>query len=100
MDLLKRLAKKLNFSFVVHLSEDGSYGSLRRVSALFTWSNYRPWLLKKKTFHKTLGIEAQRARAHSFDLKSKNRALFFPKSLLASHPDPLSLFHPFRYFHP
>lgn len=34
MDLLKRLAKKVNFTFDVHLSEDGSYGSLRRVSAL------------------------------------------------------------------
>lgn len=32
MDLLKRLADKVNFTFEVHLSEDGSYGSLRRVS--------------------------------------------------------------------
>ena len=32
MDLLIRLAKKVNFTFDVHLSEDGSYGSLRRVS--------------------------------------------------------------------
>lgn len=32
MDLLKRLAKKVNFTFDVHLSEDGSYGSLRRVN--------------------------------------------------------------------
>ena len=32
MDLLNRLAEKVNFTFDVHLSEDGSYGSLRRVS--------------------------------------------------------------------
>ena len=32
MDLLNRLADKVNFTFEVHLSEDGSYGSLRRVS--------------------------------------------------------------------
>ena len=32
MDLLNRLAEKVNFSYEVHLSEDGSYGSLRRVS--------------------------------------------------------------------
>lgn len=31
MDLLNRLADKVNFTFEVHLSEDGSYGSLRRV---------------------------------------------------------------------
>ncbi|KAL9984222.1 hypothetical protein ACROYT_G006495 [Oculina patagonica] len=32
MDLLIRLADKVNFTFEVHLSEDGSYGSLRRVN--------------------------------------------------------------------
>lgn len=32
MDLLNRLADKVNFTFEVHLSEDGSYGSLRRVN--------------------------------------------------------------------
>lgn len=32
MDLLNRLAEKVNFSYEVHLSEDGSYGSLRRVN--------------------------------------------------------------------
>lgn len=32
MDLLYRLGEKVNFTFDVHLSEDGSYGSLRRVN--------------------------------------------------------------------
>lgn len=32
MDLLNKLADNVNFTFNVHLSEDGSYGSLRRVN--------------------------------------------------------------------
>lgn len=32
MDLLRRLGEKVNFTYDVQLSEDGSYGSLRRVS--------------------------------------------------------------------
>lgn len=32
MDLLRRLGEKVNFTYDVHLSADGSYGSLRRVS--------------------------------------------------------------------
>lgn len=42
MDLLNRLAEKVNFTFDVHLSEDGSYGSLRRVSP--TQSYTKMWL--------------------------------------------------------
>jgi hypothetical protein len=34
MDLLIRLGEKVNFTFTVRLSSDGSYGSLRRVSSL------------------------------------------------------------------
>ena len=34
MDLLNKLADNVNFTFNVHLSEDGSYGSLRRVRKL------------------------------------------------------------------
>ena len=53
MDLLKRLGEKVNFTYDVHLSEDGSYGSLRRVSTDW-WKTFQgqrghenrsPWLL-------------------------------------------------------
>ena len=53
MDLLRRLGEKVNFTYDVHLSEDGSYGSLRRVSTDW-WKTFRgqrghenrsPWLL-------------------------------------------------------
>lgn len=36
MDLLRRLGEKVNFTYDVHLSEDGSYGSLRRVNGTDT----------------------------------------------------------------
>ena len=41
MDLLNRLAEKVNFTFDVHLSEDGSYGSLRRVSPAQSYTKTR-----------------------------------------------------------
>lgn len=51
MDLLNRLADKVNFTFEVHLSEDGSYGSLRRVSYLCFENSY----LKKKILYLNQG---------------------------------------------
>ena len=51
MDLLNRLADKVNFTFEVHLSEDGSYGSLRRVSnAQFQSCRKKKCLISESSF--------------------------------------------------
>lgn len=50
MDLLNRLADKVNFTFEVHLSEDGSYGSLRRVSNAQFQSCRKKCLISESSF--------------------------------------------------
>ena len=37
IDLLIRLGEKVNFTYSIHLSKDGNYGALTRVSARNTW---------------------------------------------------------------
>lgn len=50
MDLLYRLGEKVNFTFDVHLSEDGSYGSLRRVSLYLSYGWFHQGEGVKQTY--------------------------------------------------